>query len=408
MIFTFPQAHYYYYDYYILLYSGTAAMRTGHARRYGITKGQGNMKFSCGSSELVNAILTAVRVMAVRSPIEMLDGVLIEADDYNVRVTASDGKMTSITEMDAQIEEKGSIILPGRLISEVVRKLPQGTASVSLKGNVLTLRCGISRTNIAGRNADDYPLPDESGFEDEITLPQPMMKEMIQQISFAVPLEDQRVVLTGGLFNLANGILDMVGLDGYRMAVRTAKLSDTGMNAKAIIPLKVLDELEKLMSDDENERVKLRFGRGRLLAECGNTKLYASLIEGEYIDYKRVTPTGFNTVVKVDKQLFSDSIDRAALIARMSKNNLIRLDISDGLMVISAISDVGDAREEIECETEGSELTISFNVRYLTEFLRVTNGDELTMKFGKSISPCIITPNEGEMIYLVLPVRTNA
>ena len=347
--------------------------------------------------------------MAVRSPMEILEGVLIEAEAAGqLKLTASDGNMTSISEIEAQVEEEGRIILPGKLLSEVVRKLPGGRVSASLKGSILTLRCGVSRTNISGRSADDYPLPSEGGFDNEISLPQPLLKEMIQQIAFAVPLEDQRVVLTGGFMNLLNGRLDMVGLDGFRMAVRTSQVNDVDMSARAIIPAKALDEIARLMGDDENEHAELLFSHSRILVKCGKTKLYASLIEGEYIDYKRVIPTTFNTVVKVERQIFSDCIDRVALIARMSKNNLVRFDISEGLMVLSAISDVGDAREEIECETQGNDLTISFNVRYLTEFTRVTGGTELTLKFDRPISPCIIEPDGGELTYLVLPVRTNA
>ena len=366
------------------------------------------MKFSCSSSELVNAVSTASRVMAVRSPKEALEGVLLEAEQDTLKVTASDGNMISITCMSAVIEEPGSVIIPGKLLGDVVRRLPNGTVNASMKDKTLTLRCGVSRISISGREAEDFPMPEEGGFEYEISLPQPMIKEIIQQISFAVPLEDQRVVLTGGFLNLSDGKLDMVGLDGFRMAVRSASVSDIQLRAKAIIPAKALGEMEKLMGDDENEMARLCFARNRVMVASGQTRLYAQLIEGEYIDYKRVIPKSFNTTVKIDRQLFTDSVDRAALIARMSKNNLIKFEISQGLMVISAVSDMGDAREELECETEGPELAISFNVKYLTEFARVSAGEELTMRFGNAISPCVITQGDGEFIYLVLPVRTNA
>ncbi|MBR5379905.1 MAG: DNA polymerase III subunit beta [Clostridia bacterium] len=368
------------------------------------------MKFRCNSKELVSAISTAIRVMAVRSPMEILEGVLLKADETGLTVTASDGNMTSVTRIGAEIAQEGSAIIPGRLLGEVVRKLPDGEVDASLSDScVLTIRCGYSRTNIAGRSADEYPLPEEGGFDDEIELPQPFIKEMIQQVAFAVPAEDQRVVLTGGFLNMADGKIDMVGLDGFRMAVRSARVSDVGKRAKAIIPSKALDEIAKLMSDDEEKKALIRLGKNRVLVENGQTKFYASLIEGEYIDYRRVIPSQFNVTVKVDRQSFCDSVDRAALIARMSRSNLIRFDISEGTLVISASSEAGDAREELECTTQGGGLTISFNVRYFTELIRVISGDSLTIRLGTPVSPCVISPDEGEeFIYLVLPVRTNA
>lgn len=368
------------------------------------------MKFSCNSKELVNAIQTAIRVMAVRSPMEVLEGVLLDVDETGLTVTASDGNMTSVTRINATVDTDGAAVLPGKLLSEVVRKLPDGEVTASLSNQfVLTLKSGLSRTNIAGRPADEYPRPDESGFDYEISLPQPLIRDMISQVSFAVPLEDQRVVLTGGYLNLQNGLIDMVGLDGFRMAMRTERISDLDQKAKAIIPSKALDEIAKLMGDDAEAKATLHFGSKRVLVENGTTKLYASLIEGEYIDYRRVIPKNFSVCAKVERAQFCDCVERCALIARVSRNNLVRFDVSGGSLVMSATSDAGDVREEMEAEVDGDPITIYFNVRYLTEIIRVINGSEIVIKMGTPVSPCVITPAQGdEFTYLVLPVRTNA
>ncbi|MBO7385702.1 MAG: DNA polymerase III subunit beta, partial [Clostridia bacterium] len=288
------------------------------------------MKFRCESKKLMEAVQTVIRVMAVRTPMEILEGILLDADEQGLYVTASDGNMTTVCFVPAEIETDGSVVLPGRLLSEVIRKLPADELSASLNNRfVLSLRCGGSKFNIAGKNAEEFPIPEDKGYTYSIHLPEPLLKEMVHMVSFAVPMEDQRVVLTGAFMNLENGNIDMVGLDGYRMAVKHAIISDTDTKAKAIIPCKALDEIEKLMSDDEEKMALISFSQNRLKLESGTTRFYTSLIEGEYIDYRRVIPKAFNLMATVETDDFADCIERAALIARSSRNNLIKLEIGN-------------------------------------------------------------------------------
>lgn len=368
------------------------------------------MKFRCESKKLMEAVQTVIRVMAVRTPMEILEGILLDADEQGLYVTASDGNMTTVCFVPAEIETDGSVVLPGRLLSEVIRKMPQDELSASLNNRfVLNLRCGGSKFNIAGKNAEEFPMPEDKGYTYSVQLPEPLLKEMVHMVSFAVPMEDQRVVLTGAFMNLENGNIDMVGLDGYRMAVKHAMISDTDTKAKAIIPCKALDEIEKLMSDDEEKLAKISFSQNRLKLESGTTRFYTSLIEGEYIDYHRVIPTAFNLSATVETAAFCACVERAALIARSSRSNLIKIDVSEGQLVLSANSEAGDVTEELPAQTSGGELTISFNVRYLSELARIITGDEIMLKFGTSVSPCVVTPvGDDDFTCLILPVRTNA
>ena len=368
------------------------------------------MRFSCDSKELTEAVLTVIRVMAVRTPREILQGIHLDADEEGLFVTASDGNMTSVCRINAVIETDGCAVLPGRLLSDILRKLPAGQMQASLNERfVLTIRCRGSRFNIAGKSAEEYPLPEQGGFQQEINMPEPMLKEIIHQTSFAVPLEDQRVVLTGGYLNLFQGSLDMVGLDGFRMAVRNVKISDVSTECKAIIPKKAMDEIERLMGDEEDKLASLSFSANRLMLKTEKVTFYTSLIEGQYIDYKRVIPTECNLLATVDTQQFADAVERVALIARSGRGNLIRLDITQNQIVFSAASEEGDVREELGAQTLGIDMTISFNVKYLSEIARVVTGKEIQLKFGSSVSPCVICPPHGsEYTFLVLPVRTNA
>lgn len=368
------------------------------------------MKFNCASNELISALQIAIRALSVRSPQPILEGVLLETIDDGLQLTASDGTMTIITRLKADVEVEGACVMPGRLFHEVVRKMPDGEVNAILsKAFVMTLKCKGSRTNIAGQSADAYPRVESTGEMTGITLPQNMIKDMIQRTSFAVPVEDPRTVLMGGCFNMQNGQIDMVGLDGFRMAMRTSRVSDVEHNTKAIIPLKSLEEVAKLMSDDENAMVTLHFSKNQMMVDLGATTLYTSLIDGEYIDYRRVLPKAFNTEILVSREEFSRCVDRASLMAREGKNNLIKFTIEGDKLFITSNSEVGDVFEELDVSNSGSDIVIAFNVKYLLEIIRVISGDEIVLKFGTPVSPCVIAPAGGDdFTYLVLPVRINA
>lgn len=368
------------------------------------------MKFNCASSDLISALQVAIRALSVRSPQPILEGVLLETVDDGLQLTTSDGTMTIITRLAADVEVEGACVMPGRLFHEVVRKMPSGEVNAILsRAFVLTLKCCGSRTNIAGQSADNYPRVEPSSEVNSVTLPQNMFKDMIQRTSFAVPVEDPRSILLGGCFNMQNGQIDMVGLDGYRMAMRTSRVSDISNRTKSIIPLKSMEEIAKLMSDDENAMVTLQFSKNQLMVELGLTTFYTSLIDGEYIDYRRVLPQSFNTEVLVSREEFSRCVDRASLMAREGKNNLIKFTIEGDKLFITSNSEVGDVFEELDVSNRGGDIVIAFNVKYLLEIIRVISGDEILLKFGTPVSPCVIAPAEGDdFTYLVLPVRINA
>ena len=368
------------------------------------------MKFNCLSQDLIASLQIATRALSVRSPQPILEGVLLEACEDGLQLTASDGTFTIITRMKADVEVEGACVMPGRLFNEVVRKMPQGEVSAILSRSfMLTLKCCGSRTNIAGQSADSYPRLETSGEMTQITLPQSLIKDMIQRTSFAIPVEDPRPVLLGGCFNMQNGQIDMVGLDGFRLAMRTARVSDTESAMKSIVPLKSLEEIAKLMSDSDDAMVTMHFSKNQMMVELGETTLYTSLIDGEFIDYRRVIPKTFNCEILANREEFARCVDRASLMAREGKNNLIKFNVEGDKLYITSNSEVGDVLEEMDVSNKGSDIVIAFNVKYLSEIIRVINGDEILVKFGNAVSPAVISPADGDdFTYLVLPVRISA
>lgn len=368
------------------------------------------MRFSCAASELQNALSVVTKALASKSTLPVLEGVLVRAVDGQLELTCSDSSITIVTELPAMVEEPGLVVLPGRLFTEVVRKMPAGEIHANMSNaGVVTLKCLGSRTSITGMDAAQFPKLPEVNSDSAISMPQPLLKDMIQRTSFAIATEDTRQVLTGCLLDVSGGEARMVALDGYRLAMRTARVSDVDMKINAIVPGKSLSELGKLLGDDEDSRVELCADKNMMHASLPATDIYMRLIDGEFIDYRRILPTGWKSRIAVDCDQLRACVDRASLMAREGKNNLIKLELSGDEMIITSNSEIGDVHEELEVEHEGDDLLIAFNVKYVIDAVRAIDDEQVSMRFNSGVSPCVIAPLEGDgYLYLVLPVRINA
>jgi DNA polymerase-3 subunit beta len=358
----------------------------------------------------MNALSVAAHALSSRSTMPALEGVLMETSDDGLKLTCSDGTMTILTNVPAEIEEEGRIVLPGRLFCDVVKKLPPAEVTAALnERDIMTLRCTGSRTTITGMSADLFPERPKMETTHFAELPQPLIKDMIAGTSFAISSDDTRKILTGGLIEIAGGEARIVTLDGFRLAIRFARVSENTPDLTAVIPGKMLQELSKILSDDEEEMAVMMFGKSQLMLNLNGTQIYTSLLEGEFINYRRTLPASWKAKTTVNREQFSVCVDRAALMARENKSNLIKLHISGETMVITSNSEVGEAYEELAVIHEGEEVNIAFNVRYISDVLRAVPDENLTMRFTSNISPCVIEPLEGdEYLYMVLPVRVNA
>ena len=368
------------------------------------------MKFTCSAATLIDSLQIVTKALPGRTTNQVLEGILIETDINEVIMTCSDERITIVTRLEAYVTEPGRGVVPGKLFNEIVRRLADGDIEISMNERfVFTIRGAGNRTNISGQDADLYPaLPEISG-EKEISLPQDMLRDMIQKTEFAIAVEDMREVLTGCLLEIANGDVTMVALDGFRMALRRAKCSDVLERLSVIIPDRAVGDIGKLLSDDADAFANLSFGGGKLHIKLDKTEIFVILVEGEYVQYRQILPTRFATHVVVDLEPFRRGIDRAALIAREGNNNLLILKIAGGEMAIESHSQIGDVYEKLEIQQEGADLNIAFNVKYLTDVVRFIDAEQIEINLNNAISPCIITPlNDQDYVHLVLPVRTGA
>lgn len=367
------------------------------------------MQFTCSTSKLVETLQIVTKALANRTTNPILEGILIEADLDQLTLTCSDERITIVTHVSADISEPGRGVAPGKLFNEMVRRLPDEMVDIRMDNRfIFNLRSASSRSNISGQDPDLFPrLPQIDG-EREISLPQDMLRDMIQKTEFAIAQDDMREVLTGCLLEIGGGDVTMVALDGYRLALRRARCSDVLERFSAIIPGRAVGDIGKLLSDREEAFAQLSFEGNKLHIRLEETEIFVILVEGEYVQYRQILPKSFATRVELALDPFRRCIDRAALIAREGSNNLIMLTIEGGIMTIESHSQIGDVHEELEVCQAGEDQRIAFNVKYLTDVVRFIDAEKIEMNLNNAVSPCIVTPlNDADYVHLILPVRTG-
>ena len=364
-----------------------------------------DMRFSCDTNDLNSSLSVVSRALAVRSPKPILEGILFESCDEGLKLTCTDLALGIETIIPATFIEEGRAVLPGKLLCEIVRKLPGGMCDISISDRMqATIRCASIRTTITGFDPVEYPeLPQVTGAS--FSMAQSTLRDMIGRTLFAIAVDESRPILTGCLMEVGKNEMRVVALDGFRLAMRKENIEGPEKDVAAVVGGKVLGDIAKILNDTDEE-VSLCFSRSHVQLNMGATHIVARLLEGEFIRYRQILPQEWQTRVAVRRSDLGSAIDRASLIAREGKSNLVCFKIDGDTLDVTSNSENGDMEEKIDVTTEGKDLTIAFNVRYITDVLKALSDDEVFMRFNSNVSPCVVCPMEGDSyLYLVLPVR---
>ncbi|MEA5145890.1 MAG: DNA polymerase III subunit beta, partial [Candidatus Limiplasma sp.] len=289
--------------------------------------------------------------------------------------------------------------------------LPEGTVTLQMNEKyVTTLRCAQSRSTLTGFPVAEFPRTVDLINTHALHVPQKRLREMIGRVTFAIAVQESRQTLTGCLMEVTKTELRLVGLDGFRLALQRMQgdfvLPDGVALVKAIIPGHVMGEMSRILEDDPDALVTFHMNNTHLMAIMGGTTLVTSLLAGEYINYRQILPEKWLTRITVKRAELSDAIERASLMAREGKNNLIRMTASNDLMRITSMSEIGDVLEELNVHLEGEEIEIAFNARYISDVVKNIDDELCVLSMNTNVSPCVVSPVEGEeYLYLVLPVR---
>ncbi len=371
------------------------------------------MNFSCEKALLQSAINTAARAVASKSSIPALEGLLLETAHGYLTVSGYNMQLGIRSRFQADITEDGQIVLNARLFGDIIRKMPDDIIVFhwdEKEGNLISVTCGDAAFRIQGLSAADFPeLPD---VEDDFTctLPQNVLKTMISGTSFAVSTNESRIIHTGSLFEIADGQLTVVSVDGFRLALRREKYEKLEGGAFSFVaPGSALNEVEKICGDtDEGAMVIL--GSRHIQFEVGGTQLICRRLEGEFLDYRNAIPRQNPIMLTVDRRTLINAIDRVSVVISDKLKSPVRCTFSDGTVQLVARTPNGDAQDVCPIEGNGQELEIGFNNRYLLDALRYAPADRVRLELNSGISPCVIVPTEGEenFLYMVLPVRLKA
>src|SRR5690554_199489 len=362
------------------------------------------MKFKVEQKDLARHITIAQRGISTRSTLQILDGILIQANDNGLKLTATDLEISIETFIEASVEEKGKIVLNSRIFGDIVKKLPDDTISFHVKDNHVHIKCQNAEFNIIGNSGEDYPDLPIIMEENQFTISKDLLKSAIRQTVFATTQDETRPSLTGVLLEISNKEISFVSLDGYRLALRKMP-TQSDIDEKIIIPGRSLNELNKILEDKE-EDLTISISQGQAIFNLGDTIMYSKLLEGQFFNYKDIMRSDHKTKVVVNRRSLQNGLERASLLAKEEKANLVKISVSNGDLIIKSNSEMGDVYEEIRANQQGDDLNIAFNSRYILEGIKIMDNEEIVMNFVGSLNPCIINGvDDDTYTYLVLPVR---
>ena len=367
------------------------------------------MKFTCSQGALARALNTVSNAVSIRTTIPILKGILLNVKDGVLTLTASDLDLSIETKVEVQAAEDGSAVVSSKLFSEIVRKLPNAILQIEESEGKMDISCLGSHFTIVSLAADEFPSIGMVNQLNKISVKKDVLKDLIKKTTFAASIDEKKGILVGCMMKFTGETLEMAALDGFRLAVAREQMA-SDEERSVVIPARILAEIQKiLMESSEEEDISLILDNKKAEIITKETRIVARLLEGDFIKYNDIIPKTYKTKCIAAREELLSGIERASLLSREGKNNLIKMDISSGKIEITSRSEEGNSKESISCETEGEDLVIGFNSKYVSDVLKAVSDEEIVLEMATPVSPCLVKPVEGDSyVYLVLPVRISA
>ena len=368
------------------------------------------MRFTCEKNTLLTGLNITGRTVAQKSAISAIEGILCKAGDglsltgYNME--------TAITYLiEAEVSDMGQYVLPARLFGDIIRRLPEGPVTVVVDDNYkVSIRAGYASFTISAESADEYPNLPDVGDGRSIRIPQTAMKELISGTIFAVSENQGRPIHTGVKFEVEEDRVSAIAVDGFRLARRTYHTQEpTGRQLSFVVPAPGLKELEKILSDGDNQ-VAFTLGTRHILFQVGQATLICRLLEGEFLDWRKVVPTNCPIRLCAHVSDLASSIERVGLIVSEKYKSPVRCIFGNQQVLLRTNTTIGAAEDQCSLAGDGKELEIGFNVRYLADALRAIPSEEVILELTNGLSPIVMTPADEKLdfSYMVLPVRIKS
>lgn len=379
------------------------------------------MKIRVLKHDLNESIQHVSKAISSRTTIPILTGIKLEVNFQGMTLTASDTDISIQAFIPAedkekqivQVERPGSVVLPAKFFVEIIKKLPSEEIEMEVQDGFQTfIRSGATDIQMVGLDPEEFPVLPSVEENQVISIPGDLLKNMIRQTVFSISTNETSPILTGVLWNLSDNQFKFVATDRHRLASRVAGLDDAegARFSNIVIAGKTLNELSKIIPD-QNTRIEIVVADNQVLFKIDRVLFYTRILDGTYPDTSKIIPTNYKTELILDTKKLSDSIDRAYLLSREEKTNIVRLQtLEDGSIEISSSSsELGKVTEQMEvAQFTGEPLRISFNSKYMLDVLKVVESEQLHIGFTGAMSPIIIKPvDDTQSLYLILPYRTT-
>jgi DNA polymerase-3 subunit beta len=373
------------------------------------------MRAVCNTEAFGKKLALVSRGVSARSTIQLLGGILLEAGDGSVRLSATDMEISVQTSSPAEVEEEGRVVIPARIFNDIVRSLPGGSFSLEHddSGGTVRLAAGENEYRIRAYAADDFPqLP---GFDAEAAFKMSgeLLVETVEKVSRSYSRDETRPVLTGILISFEENRVRMVTTDSYRLSIKETELATTALEGarEAIIPARAMQEVSRIFSGSDEEEVEVALSENQALFRIGDVLFGTRLIDGNFPEYRRLLPTTFEREISVSREELMATLRRVNLFAqRQTPPVPVSLSFSEGAVeVIVRNGEVGEAHERLPATSE-DDFLISFNPGYLLDGVSAIDTEKVVFKLNEALKPGLIVPGEDgegepDFLYLIMPMR---
>ena len=365
------------------------------------------MKFICKTKELNTACNNVIRAVGTKVTIPTVEGILIECGSDTLSLTGYDFEFGINTIMDAEVVEPGAIVINAKILCDIIRKLSDEDITIETNGVSVSISSGAATYNITGIDADDYPELPSVNSGTNIELNQQLLHSMIIQTIFAVAeTESSKPVYTGLKFEIDNGVLTLIGVDGYRLAIRKESIDFDGDALTFIVPKKTIRELIKLLDVESENPVSVSIGKRHIVFEVENYSIISRLLDGEFLDYTSAVPKTISTTVLINTNDAINCIERTLPVIENNQKNPIRCLFDGDQLRVSTVSSLGRVVDYTHANTSGDRVEIGFNSKFVLDALNAADTDEVKIELCGPVSPVkIMSVNSDSFLFLVLPMR---
>jgi DNA polymerase-3 subunit beta len=365
---------------------------------------QGMLKVTCPRDELSRALGVVSRGVSTRTTVQILAGILLQASDGTLDLAATDMELSLRTSMEAQVETGGSVVVPGRLLLELARLLPDAEVSIEHKPEeaAVEIRSGSASYRLHTYNAEDFPRLPDADAVDRHDVERETLLETVARVSRSASRDESRPVLTGVLMRFEPGKLVMAATDSYRLSVKETTVEGTVPELEAIVPARALGELARIAQT--GERIELGVHENQVVFSTGDALLTTRRIDGQFPNYKQLVPEAFDHELPLPREELLEVVRRVSVMAQ--RNSPLRLRFADGELTVSAqTQDVGEARESLPVGFSGEPLEIGFNAEFLRDGVESVVGEQLRMKLISPLRPAVLQGDSDDFLYLIMPIR---